>query len=52
LPEARHRQIQEDLIDLAVTMRGIIREFYKSNQNAPNEKLHKTFLLGTQSWGS
>jgi hypothetical protein len=32
-------------------MRDILYSFFKSNQNASDDILHRTFLLGTQSWG-
>ncbi|CAI2189722.1 9231_t:CDS:2 [Funneliformis geosporum] len=51
LPTAHRRKIFEDHIDLSVTMRDILYSFFKSNQNASDDILHRTFLLGTQSWG-
>ncbi len=51
LPVAHQRKIFEDHIDLSVTMRDILYSFFKSNQYAPDDLLHQTFVLGVQSWG-
>ncbi|CAI2174987.1 5896_t:CDS:2 [Funneliformis geosporum] len=51
LPEAHRKKIFEDHIDLAVTMRDILSEFFHANPNSPDDKLHQTFILGIQSWG-
>ncbi|CAI2184848.1 9341_t:CDS:10 [Funneliformis geosporum] len=51
LPETYRKKVIEDNIDLAVTMRDILYMFFISNEKTPDDMLHKTFVLGTQSWG-
>ncbi|RUS34033.1 hypothetical protein BC938DRAFT_482780 [Jimgerdemannia flammicorona] len=51
LPEAHRKKVFEDHVDLAITMRDILHEFFASNNNAPDDELHRTFVLGVQSWG-
>lgn len=51
LPEANRRKIFEDRIDLSVTLRDIICQFFISNSKAQDDDLHKTFVVGMQSWG-
>ncbi|RUP51807.1 hypothetical protein BC936DRAFT_145650 [Jimgerdemannia flammicorona] len=51
LPEAHRKKVFEDHVDLAVTMRDILHSFFTSNTNAPDDELHRTFVLGVQSWG-
>ncbi|CAG8612045.1 18201_t:CDS:2, partial [Acaulospora morrowiae] len=50
LPVAHRKKILEDRIDLAVVMRDILYDFFKSNLNAPGDELHRTYVLGIQSW--
>ncbi|RUP44904.1 hypothetical protein BC936DRAFT_148878 [Jimgerdemannia flammicorona] len=38
-------------IDLSVTLRDIICQFFISNSKAQDDDLHKTFVIGMQSWG-
>ncbi|RUO96954.1 hypothetical protein BC936DRAFT_141212, partial [Jimgerdemannia flammicorona] len=52
LPEAHRKKVFEDHVDLAVTMRDILHSFFASNTNAPYDELHRTFVLGVQSWGT
>ncbi|RUP44679.1 hypothetical protein BC936DRAFT_149144 [Jimgerdemannia flammicorona] len=51
LPAAHRRKVSEDRVDLAVAMRDILFNFFVSNTNAPDNDLHRTFILGAQSWG-
>ncbi|CAG8650676.1 12011_t:CDS:2, partial [Funneliformis mosseae] len=51
LPVANRRKILEDRIDLSVAMRDVLYDFFKSNSNASGDDLHRTYVLGTQSWG-
>ncbi|CAG8641521.1 10133_t:CDS:2, partial [Paraglomus occultum] len=51
LPEAHRKKIFEDRIDLAVTLRDIISRLFASNSKAQDDQLHKTFVVGMQSWG-
>ncbi|KAG9307747.1 hypothetical protein G9A89_023312 [Geosiphon pyriformis] len=51
LPEAHRKKIFQDRIDLAVTMRDVLYTFYKANCHAPENDLHRTYVLGMQSWG-
>ncbi|CAG8477191.1 12354_t:CDS:10 [Ambispora leptoticha] len=51
LPEANRRKIMEDHIDLAVTLRDVIFQFFTSNSGASDDALHKTCVIGMQSWG-
>ncbi|RUS19603.1 hypothetical protein BC937DRAFT_87215 [Endogone sp. FLAS-F59071] len=51
LPEVHRKKVFEDHVDLAVTMRDILHGFFASNTNAPDDELHRTFVLGVQSWG-
>ncbi|KAG9285419.1 hypothetical protein G9A89_010894 [Geosiphon pyriformis] len=51
LPEAHRKKVFEDHVDLAITMRDILHRFFASNNNAPDDELHRTFVLGVQSWG-
>jgi len=51
LPEAHRKKVFEDRVDLAITMRDILHRFFASNNNAPDDELHRTFVLGVQSWG-
>ncbi|RUS32580.1 hypothetical protein BC938DRAFT_475037 [Jimgerdemannia flammicorona] len=40
-----------DRIDLSVTLRDIICQFFIYNSKAQDDDLHKTFVIGMQSWG-
>jgi len=51
LPAAHRRKVSEDRVDLAVAMRDVLFNFFVSNANASDDDLHRTFVLGTQSWG-
>jgi hypothetical protein len=51
LPEANRRKIVEDRVDLAVTLRDVIFQFFTSNSRASDDALHKTCVIGMQSWG-
>ncbi|RUS14955.1 hypothetical protein BC937DRAFT_93102 [Endogone sp. FLAS-F59071] len=51
LPPAHRKKVSEDRVDLAVAMRDVLFNFFVSNANASDDDLHRTFVLGTQSWG-
>lgn len=51
LPIAHRKKIFEDRIDLSVAMRDVLYDFFKSNSHAPGDDLHRTYVLGIQSWG-
>ncbi|RHZ78968.1 hypothetical protein Glove_153g12 [Diversispora epigaea] len=51
LPEAHRKKIFVDALDLSITMRDTLYAFFNYNSNAPDEDLHKMFVLGVQSWG-
>ncbi|CAG8440577.1 4944_t:CDS:10 [Acaulospora colombiana] len=51
LPVAHRKKIHEDRVDLAVAMRDVLYNFFKTNTNAPGDDLHRTYVLGIQSWG-
>ncbi|CAG8660070.1 1527_t:CDS:2 [Acaulospora morrowiae] len=51
LLEPHRKKFFSDNLDLSITMRDILHAFFNSNVNAPDEDLHKIFVLGVQSWG-
>ncbi|CAG8505740.1 7459_t:CDS:10 [Paraglomus brasilianum] len=51
LPETHRKKIFMDRMDLAVALRDIVFQFFRSNSNAPDDELHKTYVIGMQSWG-
>jgi len=46
----RKKNFFVDSLDLSITMRNILKAFFDSNTNAPDEDLHKMFVFGIQSW--
>ncbi|GBC08327.1 hypothetical protein RclHR1_08030004 [Rhizophagus clarus] len=51
LPEPHRKKILLDSLDLSITMRDILHEFFKSNTYSPDDDLHSLFILGVHSWG-
>lgn len=51
LPVVHRKKIVEDRIDLSVTMCDILYNFFKTNSGASGDDLHRTYVLGIQTWG-